>query len=103
MFHLLRRQALVHEHKPLIVMTPKSWLYDHASSYSPLNALSGSNLNRSSAIQSIWTTRVERIIIASGKIYYEAEAERTRSTLAPPALLASSNFTLSPELLSPKS
>jgi 2-oxoglutarate dehydrogenase E1 component len=88
LFHLLRRQALVHEHKPLIVMTPKSWLYDHAPSYSPLNALSGSEFKPviGDSID-LDPTRVERIIIASGKIYYELEAERTRSKLSLPALL----------------
>jgi 2-oxoglutarate dehydrogenase E1 component len=88
LFHLLRRQALVHEYKPLIVMTPKSWLYDHAPSHSPMSAFSGSEFKPVIGDSTdLDRAKVERVVIASGKIYHELDAERARRTLSLPALL----------------
>lgn len=76
-FHLLRRQALRRWRKPLVVMTPKS-LLRHPQAVSSLDDLAG---GRFSDVQPDEYQRrpetVERILLCSGKIYYEL-AQRCR-------------------------
>ncbi len=73
-FHLLRRQALSDEKKPLVVLTPKSLLRLPAAASAPDELTSGrfqeviDDPTRGSA-----TTR---LIFASGRVYYDLVAER---------------------------
>lgn len=81
-YHLLRRQALMLERKPLIVMTPKPWFYGHEASYSRLpdlaqgefHSLLGEDIEVDPAL-------VNRAIVTSGKLYYDLSSERSRAGL----------------------
>jgi 2-oxoglutarate dehydrogenase E1 component len=74
-FHLLRRQALRHWRKPLIVFTPKSMLR-HADASSPIADFT--NKNFLNVIPDTTVGEADRILICTGKIGHELEAERKR-------------------------
>ncbi|VAW33440.1 2-oxoglutarate dehydrogenase E1 component [hydrothermal vent metagenome] len=71
MFHLLRRQMLRKVRKPLIVMTPKSLLRykGAASTLSQLTEGKFQNVIPDRYAQD--NNQVERVIICSGKVYYD--------------------------------
>ena len=75
-FHLLRRQMIRRYRKPLIVMTPKS-LLRHPSTTSSLAELSK---GRFEVIlpdsKNIKKSIVARVILCSGKVYYDLQAKR---------------------------
>jgi multifunctional 2-oxoglutarate metabolism enzyme len=76
-FHLLRRQAYARPRRPLIVFTPKSMLRLKAASSMPEDFTTGRyrpvlpDRNRPEG-------EVTRVLLASGKVVYELEAERAR-------------------------
>ena len=71
MFHMLRRQMLRRQRRPLVVMTPKS-LLRHKLSVSPVNALTNGKFHNVIAEQStLRETAVRRIVFCSGKVYYD--------------------------------
>ncbi len=73
-FHLLRRQVLRPIRKPLVVMTPKS-LLRHPEVVSPMGDLSSGTFQRVLADPSgVGPETVRRVILCSGKIYYELAA-----------------------------
>lgn len=75
-FHLLRRQMLRPFRKPLIVMTPKS-LLRHKAAVSTLAELAeGSFQTVIPEIESIVPKQVRRLILCSGKVYYDLVDER---------------------------
>jgi 2-oxoglutarate dehydrogenase E1 component len=74
-FHLLRRQALRHWRKPLIVFTPKSMLR-HADASSPIVDFTGKNFLN--VIPDTEVGEAERILICTGKIVHELRAERKK-------------------------
>jgi 2-oxoglutarate dehydrogenase E1 component len=77
--HLLRRQALMEERKPLIVMTPKTGLYGHKPSYSSLRDLArGEFLPLHGEQSQIDPGEVVRVVVTSGKIYYDLASARGR-------------------------
>jgi 2-oxoglutarate dehydrogenase E1 component len=79
-YHLLRRQALQGERKPLVVMTPKPWLYSHQPSYSRLQDLAQGEFHPLLADPaSIDCAAVERAIVTSGKHYYDLLGERSKA------------------------
>ena len=84
-FHLLRRQALTDEQKPLIVMTPKPWFYGCQPSYSPLRDLADDEFHPLLAEPvRLEPAAVERAIVTSGKLHYdlaEARSKAARSNL----------------------
>jgi 2-oxoglutarate dehydrogenase E1 component len=69
-FHLLRRQALVPFRKPLVLMTPKS-LLRHPLAVSSLAELSGGGFAPVIAEDSVAPNQVARVLLCSGKIYYQ--------------------------------
>ena len=77
MFHLLRRQMIRNCRKPLIIMTPKS-LLRHKLCVSTLEDFSHGQFNWVlPEVDNIEPDKVRRVIICSGKIYYELlEARR---------------------------
>ncbi len=76
MFHLLRRQMLRPYRKPLIVFTPKSLLRSKDAA-SPLKWLAeGSFQPVLSEADKLDAQKVKRIIVCSGKVYYELVASR---------------------------
>jgi 2-oxoglutarate dehydrogenase E1 component len=75
-FHLLRRQALRPWRKPLVVMAPKS-LLRHLECTSSLEELSEGQFQRIIPDQLTRPAEeVTRILICSGKLYYELDAKR---------------------------
>jgi 2-oxoglutarate dehydrogenase E1 component len=75
-FHLLRRQILRPLRKPLIVITPKS-LLRHKLAVSTLNQLSeGSFLTIIPEIDDLPMAGIKRVILCSGKVYYELLEKR---------------------------
>lgn len=76
-FHCLRRQALRKWRKPLIMMTPKS-LLRHPRCVSPLDDCAHGGFQRVIADRLRAGQKAERILLCSGKIYYDLLAERER-------------------------
>ena len=78
-FHMLRRQMIRPMRKPLIVMTPKS-LLRHRLATSSLEEFTGGGFqNVIDEVDDIAPEDVQRIIVCSGKVYYELlEARRAR-------------------------
>lgn len=74
-FHCLRRQILRRWRKPLVIMTPKS-LLRHPACVSPLSELAEGGFQRFIPDAGGRVGKVERVILCSGKIYYELEAKR---------------------------
>jgi len=74
-FHLLRRQALRHWRKPLVIFTPKSMLR-HPDASSPI-----SDFTRASFQTVLPDTEIgeaDRILVCTGKIGHELKAERKK-------------------------
>jgi len=75
-FHLLRRQCLRHVRKPLIVMTPKSGLR-HPLATSTIDELAeGSFHEVLDDPDDLDPSSVRRVLMCSGKVFYELLAER---------------------------
>ncbi|KAA0089650.1 2-oxoglutarate dehydrogenase E1 component [Paraburkholderia sp. T12-10] len=88
LFHMLRMQGLVFDRRPLIVMTPKS-LLRHPAAVSALDELAHGAfheiLTEGALSETISASMVERIILTSGKVYYELlEYRRTAGMAATP-------------------
>ncbi len=77
-FHVLRRQVLRELRKPLIVMTPKLLLRD-PNCVSTLEDMSGGCFQRVIPDR-IGRKDVSRILLCSGKIYYDLDAQRKQSS-----------------------
>ena len=79
MFHLLRRQMLRPFRRPLVVMTPKS-LLRHKLSVSPLAEL---ETGRFQPVipdgESGGESRVTRVVLCAGKVYFDLLEERRRT------------------------
>ena len=82
-FHLLRRQALHGERRPLVVMTPKS-LLRHPQATSTLEDLSGGQFHHVLDDSTVAPPRdeVQRLVLCSGKVYYDivGHAQRRGAT-----------------------
>jgi 2-oxoglutarate dehydrogenase E1 component len=74
-FHLLRRQVLRPWRKPLIVLTPKS-LLRHPRATSTLEECASGRFRRVLGDDTIEAAKARRILLCSGKIYYELLAQR---------------------------
>ena len=83
-FHALRRQVRRKWRKPLIVMTPKSLLRTRES-FSPLSELYEGSYRRIIDDATETPEKVRRVMLCSGKVYYDlvaARAERKRDDVA---------------------
>jgi 2-oxoglutarate dehydrogenase E1 component len=69
-FHLLRRQAMLAKHRPLIVMTPKS-LLRLPQATSALAELTDGRFQPVLAEPGLDDSKVTRLILCTGKIYYD--------------------------------
>ncbi|HUC84677.1 MAG TPA: thiamine pyrophosphate-dependent enzyme, partial [Candidatus Acidoferrales bacterium] len=78
-FHLLRRQALRRWRKPLVVLTPKS-LLRHPKSVSTLDELAGGGFRRilPDGLPDSAAAKVNRVLLCSGKIYFELAEQREK-------------------------
>ncbi len=75
-FHLLRRQALRRTRKPLIIMTPKSLLRMDIAGCDIKDISQGSFQELLYNKKDPKLATAKRIVFCSGKVYYDAEAER---------------------------
>jgi 2-oxoglutarate dehydrogenase E1 component len=76
-FHLLRRQARHHDTRPLVVMTPKSLLRLPLAASRPADLASGafrSVLDDSRFGSQSKAAKVRRLLLCSGKVYYDLVA-----------------------------
>jgi 2-oxoglutarate dehydrogenase E1 component len=75
-FHMLRRQAIRPLRKPLVVMSPKS-LLRHKEAVSTVEDLAeGQFYNVLDESDDLDKTKVTRVVICSGKVYYDLRAAR---------------------------
>jgi len=76
MFHLLRQQGLRKWRKPLVVFTPKS-LLRHPAAVSSLADLASGRFRPVLIDAVVQPATVSRVLLCSGKAYYELAAART--------------------------
>jgi 2-oxoglutarate dehydrogenase E1 component len=75
-FHMLRRQAVRKQRKPLVVFSPKS-LLRHKDATSTMDELSKGEFQRViGEVDPLDAKKVTRVIFCSGKIYYDLVAAR---------------------------
>ncbi len=80
-FHMLRRQAVRMQRKPLVVMSPKS-LLRHKDACSPLDELANGEFQRViGEVDKIDAKKVTRVILCCGKVYYDLLAARREQKL----------------------
>ena len=84
-YHLLRRQALRTLRKPLIVMTPKS-LLRHPRAVSPIADLAQGGF-REVLDDPLRPKKPRRLLLCSGKIYYELAVRREEGKETSPAIV----------------
>ncbi len=86
-FHLLRRQMVRQLRKPLVVMTPKS-LLRHKEAISTLDELANGVFQTViGEVDAFDAKKVKRIVVCSGKLYYELLAERRARDLKDTVIL----------------
>lgn len=77
-FHLLRRQAYARPRRPLIVFTPKQLLRLKAATSSPHEFTSGTFQPVIADAAQLSGDQVTRVLLASSRVVYDLEAERTK-------------------------
>ena len=87
-FHLLRRQIIRPFRKPLVIMTPKS-LLRNKEAVSPLQDLARGGFQTviSETDASVKADAVRKVVLCSGKVYYDLLGARRERELADVALL----------------
>ncbi|MFI9782474.1 multifunctional oxoglutarate decarboxylase/oxoglutarate dehydrogenase thiamine pyrophosphate-binding subunit/dihydrolipoyllysine-residue succinyltransferase subunit [Kitasatospora sp. NPDC051984] len=85
-FHLLRWQAHNPHHKPLVVFTPKSMLRLKAAASSSSEFMSGS-FRPVIGDSTVDPAQVRKVVITSGKFYYDLEAARTERGVTDTAIV----------------
>ncbi len=85
-FHLLRRQLKWNFRKPLVVMSPKS-LLRHPKVVSPLEDFANGTFQPIIDDATADAAKVERLILCSGKIYYELLAKKEELNMENVALV----------------
>jgi 2-oxoglutarate dehydrogenase E1 component len=81
-FHMLRRQGLRMQRKPLIVMSPKS-LLRHKDACSSLDELANGQFQPViGEVDKVDAKKVTRVILCAGKIYYDLVAARRERKIA---------------------
>lgn len=84
LFHILRQQMLATFRKPLVMFTPKS-LLRHPLCRSSVNDFTASNFKHIIEPQVINTNKIGKIIVCSGKVYYDLmqyQTDNNRSDVA---------------------
>jgi 2-oxoglutarate dehydrogenase E1 component len=88
MFHLLRRQMLRSLRKPLVVMTPKSLLRHKQSSSTMADLATGRFHTVIDEVDGIVPAGVRRLVLSSGKVYYDLLDRRRAGEAASDVALA---------------
>jgi len=96
-FHLLRRQVRQQTARPLIVMTPKSLLRLPAATSSVEELTTGGFLPVIDDAEIANRAEVRRIVLCSGKVYYDLNAARLKSDDRRVAILRLEQFYPFPE------
>jgi 2-oxoglutarate dehydrogenase E1 component len=78
-FHLLRRQARIAKQRPLVVMTPKSLLRLPQAGSSLADLAEDSRFHPVLAETDLDDTRVTRLLLCTGKIYYDLAGHPQRA------------------------
>lgn len=86
MFHMLRRQMKRSLRMPLIVMTPKS-LLRHPLSVSTLDDLTKGRFQNVILDPEAEASKIKRIVLCSGKVYYDLVQARSKQKLEHVALV----------------
>jgi 2-oxoglutarate dehydrogenase E1 component len=89
LFHLLRMQATVFDRRPLVVMTPKSLLRhpEAVSTFDDLATGAFREILGDTQVEPSQASSVERVIVSSGKVYYELLERRRTSGVTDTALI----------------
>ena len=85
-FHLLRRQLTWEFRKPCVVMSPKS-LLRHPKVVSPLAEFTAGSFKEVIADSTVKSNEVKRVILCSGKIYYDLEEAREKDKVKDVAIV----------------
>ncbi|MBW7924345.1 MAG: 2-oxoglutarate dehydrogenase E1 component [Burkholderiaceae bacterium] len=85
-FHLLRRQMIRLFRKPLVIMTPKS-LLRNKEAVSSLKDLATGEFRTVIGDASVEASRVRRVVVCTGKVYYDLLAARRERELDDVALV----------------
>jgi 2-oxoglutarate dehydrogenase E1 component len=97
LFHLLRRQLKATYRIPLIVMTPKS-LLRHPKVVSPVSDLTKGEFKETIDDDSVKNAKdIERLVLCSGKIYYELLEEKEKQGLSNVAIVRIEQFYPTPK------
>lgn len=86
LFHLLRRQVKRRIRKPLIVMAPKS-LLRHPKAISSLQSLAEGSFQKILPDKDFPAEQIDKIILCTGKIYYELLQERQQRNIETTAIV----------------
>ncbi|MCP3425932.1 multifunctional oxoglutarate decarboxylase/oxoglutarate dehydrogenase thiamine pyrophosphate-binding subunit/dihydrolipoyllysine-residue succinyltransferase subunit [Rothia sp. AR01] len=86
-FHLLRRQAYSRPHKPLIIMTPKQLLRLKAATSSVEDFTQGEFQKVIPDVAGLKDSEVERVVLVSGRLYYDLAARRDKQQLKSTAIV----------------
>lgn len=78
-FHVLRRQMLRDFRKPLIIMSPKSLLRSDLAASSIADFTEGSFHEILAGVEPADPSKVERLILCSGKVYYDLQSYREKN------------------------
>jgi 2-oxoglutarate decarboxylase len=86
-FHLLRRHVLDGVHRPMVVFTPKSMLRNKAAVSSVTDFTQGKfeSVLPDTSVQD--NAAVTRVVMCTGKIYYELDAYRTANGITDTAIV----------------
>jgi 2-oxoglutarate dehydrogenase E1 component len=91
LFHMLRRQVLSKVRKPLVVMTPKGLLRS-AECVSSLDDLAAGAFRRVLPDVNPNRANVSRVLLCSGRVYYELDQQRRQSGREDVAILRIEQF-----------
>ncbi|GAB1393466.1 2-oxoglutarate dehydrogenase E1 component [Rhodocyclaceae bacterium] len=87
MFHLLRRQMLRKQRKPLVVFTPKSLLRSKENTSSLEDLSEGTFQTIFGEVDDLDAKKVTRVLCCAGKVYYDLRAARRERKLNHIAIL----------------
>ena len=90
-FHVLNRQARQRARKPLVIITPKS-LLRLAEAASPIEQFTSGGFLPVIGDDSVDDSKVRRVLLCSGKVYYDLVAERKKLDDSGTAILRVEQF-----------
>ncbi|QDN84704.1 multifunctional oxoglutarate decarboxylase/oxoglutarate dehydrogenase thiamine pyrophosphate-binding subunit/dihydrolipoyllysine-residue succinyltransferase subunit [Streptomyces sp. S1D4-23] len=85
-FHLLRQQALDERRRPLVVFTPKSMLRSKVAT-SGLTEITMGAFRAVIPDETADTARIRRVLVCSGKVFYDLDAHRRSAGRSDTAIL----------------